>query len=111
MPNVIVDNYNIIINEKNGKNFYGQPANSDIKRCEEIIKLTTGQGEDYTTGYLFDYKYIKIKFKLITVDLRRQKESKNTSANRAMNKMITIKLLLVNLCLFEQFYKKSKKQG
>ena len=31
------------------KNFYDQPIDFDIKQYEEIRKLTTGQGEDYTT--------------------------------------------------------------
>ena len=38
----------------NGKNFYDQTIDSDIKRYEEIRKLTTGQGKDYTTGCLLD---------------------------------------------------------
>ena len=64
-------NYNVIIS---GKNFYDQLTDSDIKRCEEIRKLTTGQGEDHTTGCLLDYDYIKNHYRLITVDLSRQKE-------------------------------------
>ena len=47
---------------------------SDIKRYEEIRKLTTGQGEDYTTGCLSDYEYIKNHCKLISVDSSRQNE-------------------------------------
>ena len=47
---------------------------SDIKRYEEIRKLTTGQDEDYTTGCFLDYDYITDHYKLITIDLRRQKE-------------------------------------
>ena len=31
-------------------------------------KLTTGQGEDYTTGCLLDYEYIKNHYSLIVVD-------------------------------------------
>ena len=31
-----------------------QVIDSDIKRCEEIRKLTTGQGQDYTTGCLLN---------------------------------------------------------
>ena len=58
----------------NGKNFYDQPIDSDIKRSAEIRKLTTGQGEDYTTGYLLDYDYIKNHYRLIEIDLSRQKE-------------------------------------
>ena len=58
----------------NGKIFYDQPINSDIKRYEEIWKLITGQGEDYITGCLLDYDYIKNHYRLIAADLRRQKE-------------------------------------
>ena len=47
---------------------------SDIKRYKEIRKLTTGEGEAYTTGCLFDYNYIKINFRLITVGLSGQKD-------------------------------------
>ena len=32
------------------------------------------RGEDYTTGYLLDYDYIKICYRLIAVDLDREKE-------------------------------------
>ena len=58
----------------NGKNFYDQSIDSDIKRYEEIRKLTTGQGEDYTTGYLLAYEYVKKHHRLLAVDLSRQKE-------------------------------------
>ena len=57
-----------------GKKFYDQPIDSDIKRYEEIRKLITGQGEDYTTECLLDYEYIKNHYRLIAVDLSRQKE-------------------------------------
>ena len=56
LPKGIIKNYNVIIN---GKNVHDQPIDSDIKWYEEIRKLRTGQGEDYTNGYLFDYNFIK----------------------------------------------------
>ena len=55
LPKGMIKNYNIIIN---GKNFYEQSIDSDIKWCEEIRKLTTGQGEDYTTRCFLDYELI-----------------------------------------------------
>ena len=70
LPRSIIDNYNVIIN---GKTNYDQPTDSDIKRYEEIRKLTTGQGENYTTGCLLDYKNIKNHYRLIVIDLSRQK--------------------------------------
>ena len=71
LPKRIIDNYNVIIN---GKNVYDQPIDSDIKRCEEIRTLRTGQGEDYTNGCLLDYHYITNYYRLIAVDLNRRKE-------------------------------------
>ena len=53
--------YNVIIN---GENFCDQQIDSDIKKFDEIRKLTTEQGEDYTTGCLVDYDYIKNHCKL-----------------------------------------------
>ena len=48
LPKSIMKNYNVI------KNFYDQPIDSDMKRYEDIRKLTIGQGDDYTTGCLLD---------------------------------------------------------
>ena len=38
------------------------------------LKLMTGQSEDYTTGCLLYYEYVKNRYRLIAVDLSRQKE-------------------------------------
>ena len=45
-----------------------------IKQYEEIRKLTTGQGDVYTTRYWLDYDYIKNQYRLIAADLRRSKK-------------------------------------
>ena len=58
--------YNVIIN---GKKVHDQSIDFDIKWYEEIRKLTAEQGEDYTTGCLLDYEYIKNDYRLIAVDL------------------------------------------
>ena len=50
LPKGIMKNYNVT------KNFYDQPIDSDMKRYEDIRKLTIGQGDDYTTGCLLDYE-------------------------------------------------------
>ena len=39
----------------------------------EFRKVSTGQGDDYTTGCLLDYVYFKDDFRLIAVDLSKQK--------------------------------------
>ena len=45
-----------------GKNFFDQPIKSYIKTYENIRKITTGQGDDYTTGCLLDHDSFKKKF-------------------------------------------------
>ena len=52
-----------------GRNFFNQPINNDIKTYDKIRKIATGQGDDYTTGCLLDYCYIKDHCKMIAIDL------------------------------------------
>ena len=70
LPKGIIKICNVIIN---GKNVYDQAIDTDIKQYKEIRKLTTGQGEDYTTECLLDYEFIKNCYRLIAVNLSRQK--------------------------------------
>ena len=58
-----------------GRIFYDQPVNSQIKKYDEIRKIATGQGDDYTTGCSLDYQYFKDHNQLTAVDLSKQKES------------------------------------
>ena len=55
-----------------GKNFFDQPINSMAKTYENIRKIATGQGDDYTTGCLLDYPYLKNHYKVIAIDLSKQ---------------------------------------
>ena len=71
LPIGVFKNCNVIIN---GNKFYDQPIDSDIKEYKEIRKLTIGQGENYTTGFLLDDDYIKNHYRLIAANLSRQKE-------------------------------------
>ena len=71
LPTVYTTNYNILID---GRNFYDQPINDLVKQYDEIRKIATGQGDDYTTGCLLDYQYFKNHYNLIVIDLSRQKE-------------------------------------
>ena len=56
-----------------GTNFYDQPINDLIKQYHEVRKISTGQGNDNTTGCLLDYAYFKDNCRLIVVDLCKQK--------------------------------------
>ena len=42
-----------------GKNVFDQPIKSYVNLFEKNRKITTGQGDDYTTGCFLDYNYFK----------------------------------------------------
>ena len=44
-----------------------------IKQYDEVRRVSTGQDHDYTTGFLLVYVYFKDNYKLIVVDLSKQK--------------------------------------
>ena len=52
-----------------GKSFFDQPVNDDIKTYENIRKTATDQGDEYTTGWLLIYFYFKENHKMIAIDL------------------------------------------
>ena len=70
---IIKDKSGRIFNVKiDGRNFFDQPINDDIKTYEKITETATGQGDDYTTGCLLDYHYFKGNHKIIAIDLSTQ---------------------------------------
>ena len=69
LPSVQIKDYNVMID---GKNFFDQPVKNDKITYENIRKIATGQGDDYTTGCLLDYAYFKNYYKMIAIDLSKQ---------------------------------------
>ena len=70
LPRVNIENYNI---ETDGRNFYDQPINDSIKQYDEVRKISTVQGGDYTTGCLLDFAYFEKNYRLTAADLSKQK--------------------------------------
>ena len=56
----------------NGENFFDQPVKDNKVTYENIRKIATGKGDDYTTACLLDYPYFKDSSKMIAVDLSKQ---------------------------------------
>ena len=71
LPRIDLEKYNVIID---GRNFYDNPIESDIEKSRELKKVMIGKGEDYTTGSLLDFNYFDKHYKLVAVDLSKQKE-------------------------------------
>ena len=69
LPTVEIKDYNIMIN---GENFFDQPIKNRGVTYDNIRKIATGQGDDYTTGCLLDYPYFANTYKMIAVDLSKQ---------------------------------------
>ena len=70
-PRIDFKKYNVIID---GRHFYDNPIESDIEKYRELKKVMIGKGEDYATGSLLDYDYFKKHYRLVAVDLSKQKE-------------------------------------
>ena len=70
IPNVEIKDYNIVIN---GENVFDQPIQNNKVTYENIRKLATDQGDDYTTDCLLDYPYFMDTYKMIAVGLSKQK--------------------------------------
>ena len=70
LPRGKINNYNI---EIDGRNFCDQPINDMIRQYDEVRKIALGAGDDYTTGCLLDLNYFKNSYKIIAVDLSKQK--------------------------------------
>ena len=70
LPKVEIKDYNVMID---GKNFFDQPINNNLKTYENIRKIATGKGDDYTTGCLLDYSYSKENYRMIATDFSKQK--------------------------------------
>ena len=71
LPRIELNKYNVIID---GRNFYDNPIESDIEKYRDLKKVMIGKVEDYTTGTLLDFNYFKKHYKLVAVDLSKQKE-------------------------------------
>ena len=69
LPTVEIRDYNVMINRRN---FFDQPITNHLKTYDNIRKIVTAQGDDYTTGCLLDYPYLKKHNNLIAIDLSKQ---------------------------------------
>ena len=119
LPRVEIKNYNI---EIDGRNFDDQPINNQetndlVKQHDELRKVSTGQGDDYTIGCLLDFAFFKRNYILIAADLSKQKALDADS--RAIQRIIftgKVDVAAVTYYIYEksketvlEFYKGTKK--
>ena len=66
---VEIKDHNVVID---GQNFFDQLVKSNLITYDNIRKVATGQGDDYTIGCLLDYTYFNNNYKVIAIDLSKQ---------------------------------------
>ena len=72
VPNVEIKDLNILIG---GKSFFALPVKNEEEAYEKIIDMSNNN--DYTTGNLLDFAYLKENYKLIAIDLSQQTKLKD----------------------------------
>ena len=55
-----------------GRNFFDQHVKNNLRTYDDIQKIATGQGDDYTTDYLLDYTYFKNYYKIVGINSSKQ---------------------------------------
>ena len=70
LPKIKIEKYNV---EIDGRNFYDQAINDSINQNDGIRKISTGQRDDYTTSCLLDFAYFQKSYRLIAINLSKQK--------------------------------------
>ena len=68
LPNVMVKDFNVIIDKLAS---FDLPIKTEEEEYEKIIDIS--RNNEYTTGNLLDYDYFKKYYKLIAIDLSKQK--------------------------------------
>ena len=55
-----------------GRMFFDKPVKNNLITYNNIQKIATGEGDDYTTGCLLDYNYFNNYYKVIAIDLSKK---------------------------------------
>ena len=71
LPKEEIKHYNVMID---GQNVFDQIIKNGQRTYDNIWKIATGPGDDYTTGYLLDYLYQKEYYTMIAICLSKQQE-------------------------------------
>ena len=66
-----ITDYNVGID---GRNFFNQPVKNNFITYDDIQKIATAQGDDYTTGCLLNHNYFNNHYKMTAIDLSKNKK-------------------------------------
>ena len=71
LPRINITKYNVLID---GRKFYDQSIFDQTRKYDALRTITIVKGENYTVGYLLDYKYFKYHYQVICYDLSNQQQ-------------------------------------
>ena len=80
LPKVEIKDFNVLID---GKPFFEIVVKNKEKAYEAIIEMA--KNNNYTTGNLLGYEYLKDHYKLIAIDLGKQIELENADLKQHIN--------------------------
>ena len=69
LPIIEIKDYIVMID---GRSFSDQPVRNNLITCDNIRKISTGQGDYYAPGCLLDYNFFNNQYKTIVIDLSKQ---------------------------------------
>ena len=69
LPNIEIKDYSVMTYKSK---VFDQLVKNDKTTYENIRKITTGQGDDYTNACLLDYHFFRKNYKMISIDLSKQ---------------------------------------
>ena len=77
-----------------GQNLFDEPVKSNFRIYDNIWKIATSQGDDYTTSFLLDYKYFNKNHKMIALYLSKQ-QGLNFTGNLALEGNANTKMFFI----------------
>ena len=72
VPNVEIKDFNMLID---GKSFFDLPVKNKEEACEKITEMS--RNNNYMAGNLMDFAYFRDNYRLIAIDLSKQKKLKD----------------------------------
>ena len=83
VPKTKISDFNVLID---GTSFFDLPVKHEEEAYEKIIEMSNNN--DYTTGNLLDFAYLKKNYKLIAIDLSKQTKLKDLQQNNFIGKLL-----------------------
>ena len=83
LPNARIKDFNVLID---GESFFDLPVRNEEEAYEKIMDMS--HNNDYTTGNLLDFAYLKKNYRLIAMDLSEQTKLKDSQQIRFIGKLL-----------------------